>query len=247
MRRFLLQTNIGTVDAHVADYQRMIDNLQVVTALVAYSVFLSGHHFFSHVVLQVEVSQLRRELADKDTQLSARTPDKTVDDELSWLDVLSNDINENVEERINLQKAVFELEDMNARNKAELQLLDEQIVGKEVLHLISVAKLSGIELKHFLVLTQAGREGRGVERNVAILLSRQNIDKEEIESLVERRQVILDNIRDNDEAGAHYRQVGFCNLAHNFWIPFSILSLFISAELLHDTALWFLLGLGHRG
>jgi len=24
-----LQTNVGTVDAHVADYQRMIDNLQV--------------------------------------------------------------------------------------------------------------------------------------------------------------------------------------------------------------------------
>ncbi len=24
-----VQTNVGTVDAHVADYQRMIDNLQV--------------------------------------------------------------------------------------------------------------------------------------------------------------------------------------------------------------------------
>jgi kinesin family protein 18/19 len=76
-----IQTNVGTVDAHVADYQRMIDNLQV------------------------EVSQLRRELADKESQLSARNPEKekSADDELSWLDVLSHDINENVEERINLQ------------------------------------------------------------------------------------------------------------------------------------------------
>lgn len=79
--------------------------------------------------LQVEVTQLRMELADKETQLSARTTDKgkSVDDELSWLDVLSHDINENVEERINLQKALFELEDMNLHNRAELQQLDELI------------------------------------------------------------------------------------------------------------------------
>ncbi len=36
-------------------------------------------------------------------------------------------------------------------------------------------------------------------------LLRRNGEKDE--ELVERRQVVLDNIRDNDEAGAHYRQV----------------------------------------
>ncbi len=36
-------------------------------------------------------------------------------------------------------------------------------------------------------------------------LFRRNGEKDE--ELVERRQVVLDNIRDNDEAGAHYRQV----------------------------------------
>jgi len=78
---------------------------------------------------QVEVSQLRRELADKESQLSARNPEKekSADDELSWLDVLSHDINENVEEIINLQKALFELEDMNLHNRLELQQLDELI------------------------------------------------------------------------------------------------------------------------
>lgn len=77
----------------------------------------------------MEVTQLRMELADKDTQLSARHPEKekSVDDELSWLDELSHDINENVEERINLQKALFELEDMNLQNRAELQQLDDVI------------------------------------------------------------------------------------------------------------------------
>ncbi|CAM6024935.1 unnamed protein product [Sphagnum balticum] len=143
-----IQTNVGTVDAHVADYQQMIDNLQV------------------------EVTQLRRELADKETQLSARTPEKEklADDELSWLDVLSHDINENVQERINLQKALFELEDMNLHNRAELQQLDDLIMN--------------------LTIRRIG---------------------EKEEALVERRQVVLDNIRDNDEAATHYRQ----DIEHN--------------------------------
>lgn len=138
-----IQTNVGTVDAHVADYQQMIDNLQV------------------------EVTQLRMELAEKETKLSARTQEKetSVHDELSWLDVLSHDINENVEERINLQKALFELEDMNLHNRAELQQLDDLIADPS---------------------------------------SRRNGEKDE--TLVERRQIVLDNIRDNDEAGAHYRE-----------------------------------------
>ena len=79
------------------------------------------------------MSQLRRQLADKESQLSARTPEKEkspADDELSWLDVLSHDINENVEERINLQKALFELEDMNLHNRSELQQLDELIANQ---------------------------------------------------------------------------------------------------------------------
>lgn len=37
---------------------------------------------------------------------------------------------------------------------------------------------------------------------------------------MERRQVVLDNIRDNDEAGAHYRQVCEC---HKMFNGFSLL------------------------
>ncbi|GLJ30794.1 hypothetical protein SUGI_0610950 [Cryptomeria japonica] len=145
-----IQKNIGTVDSHVADYQRMIDNLQV------------------------EVCQLRKELAEKESQLSIRPAEKTVDDELSWLDELSRDTNENIEERINLQKALFELEDINLRNRIELQHLDDII-----------AKQQAIE-----------KEGRIVQ------------------ALGARRQVILDNIRDNDEAGANYHKEIEINEAH---------------------------------
>lgn len=38
---------------------------------------------------------------------------------------MAAEINENVEERINLQKALFELEDLNVCNKFELKQLDE--------------------------------------------------------------------------------------------------------------------------
>ena len=76
--------------------------------------------------------QLRKELAEKESQLSIRPAEKTVDDELSWLDELSRDTNENVEERINLQKALFELEDINLRNRIELQHLDDIIAKQQV-------------------------------------------------------------------------------------------------------------------
>ncbi|KAI5056588.1 hypothetical protein GOP47_0028406 [Adiantum capillus-veneris] len=136
-----VQKNIGTVDSHVADYQRMINKLQA------------------------EVSLLRKELEEKEVQLNGLSTVKCQEDGLSWLDTLSSDINENVEERINLQKALFELEDKNSHNHCELQQLDNEI-----------AKYQRDE------------------------------DTDIVEALIERRKLVLDNIRDNDEAGAIYRK-----------------------------------------
>ncbi|KAI4985132.1 hypothetical protein ZWY2020_017762 [Hordeum vulgare] len=134
--------NIGTIDNHVEDYQRMIENLQG------------------------EVSQLKKELADKEHQLSVKPSEKAADNELSWLNVLSQETGENVQERINLQKALFELEETNKRNRMELQHLDGAIARPQV-----------------------------NEKDYALF-----------QALTSRRQVILDNIRDNDEAGAGYRK-----------------------------------------
>ncbi|VAI22438.1 unnamed protein product [Triticum turgidum subsp. durum] len=100
--------NIGTIDNHVEDYQRMIENLQG------------------------EVSQLKKELADKEHQLSVKPTEKAADNELSWLNVLSQETGENVQERINLQKALFELEETNKRNRMELQHLDGAIARPQV-------------------------------------------------------------------------------------------------------------------
>ncbi|XP_042387575.1 kinesin-like protein KIN-8B isoform X1 [Zingiber officinale] len=137
--------NIGTVDTHVADYQRMIDSLQI------------------------EVCRLRKELAEKESQLSTKPAERASDDEHSCLNMLSRETSENVQEHINLQKALFELEETNIRNRTELQRLDDAIAMQEVTS--------------------------GVEKDGAV-----------VRALRSRRQVILDNIRDNDEAGAAYRK-----------------------------------------
>ncbi|WOK99572.1 kinesin-like protein KIN-8B [Canna indica] len=134
--------NIGTIDTHVADYQRMIDTLQI------------------------EICCLRKELAEKESQLNIKPAEKAADNELSWLNILSSGTSENVQERINLQKALFELEETNIRNRIELQHLDDVIAMEEV-----------------------------VETDGAV-----------VQVLRTRRQVILDNIRDNDEAGAGYKK-----------------------------------------
>jgi len=85
-----------------------------------------------HVILQVEVSQLKKELAEKEHQLSIKPIEKAADSELSWLNVLSQETGENVQERINLQKALFELEETNKRNRMELQHLDDSIARRQV-------------------------------------------------------------------------------------------------------------------
>lgn len=137
-----IQKNVGTVDTHVSDYQQMID------------------------VLQIEVCRLKKQLAEKESQLSVKPTEKAVHDELSWLNILSRKTSENVQERINLQKALFELEETNLKNRTELQHLDD-----------AIAKQQAIEK-----------------------------DGSPFQALRARRQVILDNIRDNDEAGVAYQK-----------------------------------------
>ncbi|XP_021273661.1 kinesin-like protein KIN-8B isoform X3 [Herrania umbratica] len=145
-----IQKNIGTIDTHVSDYQRMIDSLQI------------------------EVCRLKKELAEKESQLSVKPAEKAADDELSWLNILSQEISENVQERINLQKALFELEETNLRNRTELQHLDDAIA-----------------------------KNQATENDGTV-----------VEVLRVRRQDILDNIRDNDEAGVNYQKEIEANEKH---------------------------------
>lgn len=84
------------------------------------------------MIEQIEVCRLKKELAEKESHLSVKPVEKAADDELSWLNVLSHETSENVQERINLQKALFELEETNLRNRTELQHLDDAIAKQQV-------------------------------------------------------------------------------------------------------------------
>ncbi|KAL9241674.1 hypothetical protein vseg_015756 [Gypsophila vaccaria] len=136
-----VQKNFATLDTPVSDYQRIISSLQT------------------------EVCRLKKELAEKESQLKINPVEKSADVELSWLNIVSREISENVQERINLQKAVLELEETNLHNRTELQRLDEEISRQQSIEIEGVVK-----------------------------------------DLRERRQIILDNIRDNDEVGADYKK-----------------------------------------
>lgn len=86
----------------------------------------------TYLISQVEVGRLKKELAAKESFKSVKPAERAADDELSWLNILSHEISENVQERINLQKASFELEETNLRNRTELQHLDDAIAKKQV-------------------------------------------------------------------------------------------------------------------
>jgi kinesin family member 18/19 len=53
---------------------------------------------------------MKKELLEKEHQLGVKPTKKAADGELSWLNVLSQETGENVQERMNLQ-ALFELEE----------------------------------------------------------------------------------------------------------------------------------------
>ncbi|KAG1677565.1 hypothetical protein FOA52_014463 [Chlamydomonas sp. UWO 241] len=101
--------NVGTVESHISDYQRIIDNLQG------------------------EVQDLKIQLADRPSTGGPSSPHGNVDgggdsqesQTLASIDVLVQEMNDNIEERINLQKALFEIEDANVCNKYELNQLDD--------------------------------------------------------------------------------------------------------------------------
>lgn len=114
----------------------MIDNLQVITLASLINLWFSRTWFIYEKViyLQSEVSRLRNELAEKESQLNAKPTEKAVDDEISLLNSLSQETSENVQERINLQKALIELEETNHHNRKELQHLDDAIAKQQVFY-----------------------------------------------------------------------------------------------------------------
>jgi kinesin family protein 18/19 len=95
------------------------------------------HHIgdYQHVIddLQSKVARLKTQLANKEASITnerlSQVSQNAASVTESWIDALSDDINENVEERINIEKALFELEDINAQNLYERSSLKHRLIG----------------------------------------------------------------------------------------------------------------------
>ena len=133
---------IATVSASSEQYNHTINTLKYanrakeIKTNVAQNVVITRerHHIgdYQHVIddLQSKVARLKTQLANKEATPSTSQPRMSGGGSFSeaWLDALSDDINENVEERINIQKALFELEDINAQNVYERSALKRRLV-----------------------------------------------------------------------------------------------------------------------
>ena len=134
---------IATVSASSEQYNHTINTLKYanrakeIKTNVAQNVVIARerHHIgdYQHVIddLQSKVASLTTQLANKEEKASrASHPSAASGHSFSeaWLDALSDDINENVEERINIQKALFELEDINNQNVYERSALKRRLL-----------------------------------------------------------------------------------------------------------------------
>lgn len=133
---------IATVSASSEQYNHTINTLKYanrakeIKTSVAQNVVIARerHHIgnYQHVIddLQSQVARLKTQLANREAtpRTSQPTMNGTGSFSEAWLDALSDDINENVDERINIQKALFELEDINAQNVYERSALKRRLL-----------------------------------------------------------------------------------------------------------------------
>ncbi|KIY99366.1 hypothetical protein MNEG_8594 [Monoraphidium neglectum] len=135
--------NLGSVERHISDYQSIIDTLQTEVQSLRAKLAPAGdassgpsftgspgagpHGAAAPRGPGAGAAQSPADAAGKGGAAGAGAGGSGEADTLSWLDALATEINENVEERINLQKALYELEDINVCNKYELQNIQEML------------------------------------------------------------------------------------------------------------------------
>eukprot|EP00878_Enallax_costatus_P036858 GHUV01041431.1.p1 GENE.GHUV01041431.1~~GHUV01041431.1.p1 ORF type:complete len:631 (+),score=211.73 GHUV01041431.1:428-2320(+) len=133
--------NVGTVERHITDYQNIIDNLQ--SEVQSLKARLAGNMPGGSVAVSANniddiIAASAAAAGGGGSANAAGSSNRpgggvgsgslTVEaDTLAWIDALAQEINDNVEERINLQKALFELEDVNVCNKYELKNIEDSL------------------------------------------------------------------------------------------------------------------------
>ena len=186
--------NVGTVESHIADYQRIIDNLQ--SEVQDLKVQLGGRGGGGSLARAPSGTDSGLDIsAISHPQSISMSADVEV---LGLIDSLVQEMNENIEERVNLQKALFEIEDANVFNRYELKQLEEFLeAGNGSVKDITEAR----------------------DRREDVLSAVKENDKErsslkaEISENEEDRRLIQEKI---DDLSKSYQNVAFLNLVSTF-------------------------------
>ncbi|KAK3272890.1 hypothetical protein CYMTET_18839 [Cymbomonas tetramitiformis] len=169
-----VSTNIHTVESHVTEYQRIISELQG------------------------EVSHLREALAEKEELLAEEGQGQKgggmpSGEQALWqvLEQLSEQLQANAKERVNLQKAVFELQDQNMGNQCEVANLDRTLQDLHGLGLpeehpeVSIARSRWKDLQEAMAAN--GEEGERLRQDIT------NLEKGR-ESLQAKQKDVLERL-----------------------------------------------------
>lgn len=117
-----VKTNVQPVESHLGKYHEIISSLQ--GEVQALKVQLEETKLRTNLV----VSEIAEDLDEIQPPPDASTLHNCSERErMRWLNEMSTRIQDNTEARINLQKALLEVEDANACNKAELQQLRDLV------------------------------------------------------------------------------------------------------------------------
>jgi kinesin family protein 18/19 len=198
--------NVGSVESHIADYQRIIDNLQ--SEVQDLKVQLGSRS--TAAALQRESSGMIPGIIHaasgdleptRGSALNLHLPRSSISSDievLGLIDSLVQEMNENIEERVNLQKALFEIEDANVFNRYELKQLEEFLEAGNG----SVKDITEARNRRDEVLSAVKENDK--ERNSL---------KAEISENEGDRRMIQEKI---DDLSKSYQNVAFLNLVSTF-------------------------------
>ena len=126
--------NLQTVESHISEYQRLIDNLQGEVAQPSRDSRRGGGGAQGRrraAATRRRSAAARARAADVRAAAGAAANPQQNDNN-RWLDRLCVELRENAEDRVDVQRALYEHEDDNIQNKCEMRALDDRMAELSV-------------------------------------------------------------------------------------------------------------------
>ena len=126
--------NLQTVESHISEYQRLIDNLQGEVAQLNPELRRrsGGAQGRRRAAATRRRSAAARARAADVPRAAGAAANPQQNDNNRWLDRLCVELRENAEDRVDVQRALYEHEDDNIQNKCEMRALDDRMAELSV-------------------------------------------------------------------------------------------------------------------